>query len=272
MTTLYQLFEQHLLPWLDNILIAALIYLIGTRLARLLIKLVRKALERARIDPLLLNFVVSIANGLLTLLIIVAILDQLGFDTTSLIALIGAAGLAVGLALQGTLQNFASGVLLILFKPFRVGDFVEAGGVSGVVEQIRIFTTLFRSGDNKELTVPNAQIFQGTIVNYSARSERRIDLEIAVGYTADLSQVKSILMDLLRADERILAEPEPSVGVSNLGDSAITLVVRPWVKSSDVWAVRCSLLEQIKLSFDRQAVALPYPQLDLHLHRDGEQG
>lgn len=258
-------FEQYILPWLDNILFAILIFIIGRWLTRMIVKFSRKLMEKTNVDPLLINFVASMLGGLLTLFVIIAALDQLGVNTTSLIALIGAAGLAVGLALQGTLANFASGVLLIVFKPFKVGDFIEAGGVAGVVEEIRIFSTIFRSGDNKELIVPNGQIFDGTIVNYSARNTRRIDLVIGIGYDADIKLAKDTLWDILNGDERILKDPAPVVAVSELADSSVNFVVRPWVNTADYWGVYWDTLEKVKLVFDEKDISIPYPQIDLHV-------
>lgn len=259
------LFNQYVLPWLDNIVFAILIYIIGRWATKLIVKLVRKLMAKANVDPLLVNFLGSMLGGLLTLVVIIAALDQLGVNTTSLIALIGAAGLAVGLALQGTLANFASGVLLIVFKPFKVGNFVEAGGVSGVVEEIRIFNTVFRTGDNKEMIVPNGQIYGGTIVNYSARETRRIDLTIGIGYDADIKLAKETLESLIKADERILADPAPVIAVSELADSSVNFVVRPWVKSGDYWGVYWDLLEAVKLTFDEKGISIPYPQMDVHV-------
>jgi small conductance mechanosensitive channel len=231
----------------------------------MLVKISRKLMQKANVDPLLVKFIGSLLSGLLTLVVIIAALDQLGVNTTSLIALIGAAGLAVGLALQGTLSNFASGVLLIIFKPFKVGDFIEAGGVSGVVEEISIFNTIFRTGDNKEMIVPNGQIYGGTIVNYSARDTRRIDLTIGIGYDADIKLAKETLDALIKADERILADPAPVIAVSELADSSVNFVVRPWVKAGDYWAVYWNLLEAVKLTFDEKGISIPYPQMDVHV-------
>jgi small conductance mechanosensitive channel len=259
------LLNQYVLPWLDNIVMAILIYVIGRWIATLLVKLSRKLMTKAKVDPLLVNFIGSMLGGLLTLVVIIASLDRLGVNTTSLIALIGAAGLAIGLALQGTLANFASGVLLIVFKPFKVGDFVEAGGVSGVIEEIRIFNTMFRTGDNKEMIVPNGQIYGGTIVNYSARATRRIDLTIGIGYDADIKLAKETLNALIKADERILADPAPVIAVSELADSSVNFVVRPWVKSGDYWGVYWDLLESVKLTFDEKGISIPYPQMDVHV-------
>jgi len=257
----------YLVPWGINIVMAVLIFIVGRMVAKLLIKLLRKILARADMDNILIKFIASIANAILLLFVIIASIDQLGVDTTSLIALLGAAGLAVGLALQGSLQNFAAGVLLIIFRPFREGDFVEAAGVSGVVEHISIFTTILRTGDNREIIVPNGEIYQGTITNYSARDTRRIDMVFGIGYEDDIKKAKEIIRSVLDTDERILKDPAPLIAVSELADSSVNFVVRPWVSSGDYWAVKFELTEQIKLSFDENGISIPYPQMDVHLEK-----
>jgi small conductance mechanosensitive channel len=264
------LFEKHVLPWADNLVLALLIFILGRWIARLLVRLSRKLMEKAGVEPLLLHFVASILGWVLTLFVIIAALDQLGVETNSLIALLGAAGLAVGLALKDTLQNFASGVLMILFKPFKVGDFIEAGGVAGVIEEIRMFSTIFRTGDNKEVTVPNGKIYQDTIVNYSARPTRRIDLVVGIDYDADLRLAKQTLLEIVQADERVLKDPAPVVAVSELGESSVNLILRPWVNSADYAAVQWDTLEKIKLGFDEKGIKIPFPQMHLHLSRSDD--
>jgi small conductance mechanosensitive channel len=250
--------------WIINILFAIAIVLIGRIAVKWIIKLVRKLMVRADIDPLLINFASSIINALLLLFVFIAALDQLGVDTTSLVAIIGAAGLAVGLALQGSLQNFAAGVMLIVFRPFKVGDFVEAGGQAGVIEQISIFSTTMRSGDNKEIIVPNGQIYSGAITNVSAKETRRIDMVFGIGYDDDMLKAKEIMESILLSHELILAEPAPAVAVAELADSSVNFNVRPWVKSGDYWKVRSELIEKIKLAFDEEGISIPYPQMDIH--------
>ncbi len=253
-------------PWLMNILLALAVFVAGRWVARLLVRLVGRMMERAGLDAMLSGFVSSILNALLLLMVIIAALNQLGVDTTSFIALIGAAGLAVGLALQGSLQNFASGVLLIIFRPFKVGDFIEAAGVAGVVEEIGIFSTRMKTGDNREIIVPNGSIYSGTITNNSARETRRIDLLFGIGYDDDLQQARAILQQLVEADERILQEPKPLIAVAELADASVNFAVRPWVKASDYWPVRFDLTEKVKLAFDEAGISIPYPQMDVHVH------
>lgn len=261
------LISTYVVPWAINIFFALVIFIVGRWVIRMLIKVLRKALGRAKMDDILINFVASMTSALLLLFVIIAALNQLGINTTSLIALLGAAGLAIGLALQNSLQNFASGVMLIIFRPFKTGDFVEAGGTSGVVEQISIFTTILRTGDNREVIVPNGAIYNGTITNYSARETRRIDMVFGIGYDDDIKKAKQILQQLLDADERVLKDPAPLIAVGELADSSVNFNVRPWVKSGDYWAVKFDFTEQVKLTFDAQGISIPYPQLDVHMEK-----
>jgi len=255
----------YVVPWAINIFFALAIFVVGRWVSKFLVRLLRKGLTKAKMDPILVNFVGSIVSSLLLLFIIIASLNQLGVDTTSLIAIFGAAGLAIGLALQGSLQNFASGVMLIIFRPFKTGDFVEAGGTSGVVEAISIFTTIMRTGDNREVIVPNGSIYTGTITNYSARDTRRIDMVFGIGYGDDIKKAKQILQQVVEADERVLKDPAPLVAVAELADSSVNFNVRPWVKSPDYWAVKFDLTENVKLAFDENNISIPFPQMDVHL-------
>ena len=250
--------------WLMNIVIATVIVFVGRKVVKWLVSLVEKMMTKAGMDEILVNFIGSIVNAVLLLFVIIAALDQLGVETTSLIALIGAAGLAVGLALQGSLQNFAAGVMLIVFRPFKLGDFVEAGGVVGVVEEISIFSTIMKTGDNREIIVPNGQIYAGAITNYSAKETRRIDMVFGIGYDDDMLEAKKIMEDILAEHELVLEEPAPAVAVAELADSSVNFNVRPWVNSGDYWGVRSELIEKIKLAFDEKGISIPYPQMDIH--------
>jgi len=258
------LLSTYVIPWGINIVLALVIFIIGRAVTKIVVGIFRRLLGKADMDVILIDFVCSIIGTALTLFVIIASLDQLGVDTTSLIALLGAAGLAVGLALQGSLQNFASGVMLIVFRPFKTGDFVEAGGVSGVVEKISIFSTMMRTGDNREIIVPNGSIYGGTITNYSARETRRIDMVFGIGYDDDIKKAQDILRELANSDDRILKDPEILIAVSELADSSVNFVVRPWVKSGDYWAVKFDFTEKVKLTFDEQGISIPYPQMDVH--------
>lgn len=262
-----ELLDGYAIPWAINIAMALAIFLIGRWVAGILLNLVDRMLNKAGMDPMLVGFVRSILNALMLLFIIIAALDQLGVNTTSFIALIGAAGLAVGLALQGSLQNFASGVLLIIFRPFKVGHFIEAGGVSGVVEEIGIFSTRMKTGDNREIIVPNGAIYGGNITNNSARSTRRIDMTFGIGYDANIKKAREIMLSILEADERVLKDPAPLIAVAELADSSVNFVVRPWVNSGDYWGVKFDVTEKVKLAFDDAGISIPFPQMDVHINK-----
>jgi small conductance mechanosensitive channel len=244
--------------------LAIAIFIVGKIVVNILISILVKLLGKSKMDEILVNFVASIVKTILILFVVIAALDQLGVDTTSLIALLGAAGLAVGLALQNSLQNFAAGVMLIVFRPFKAGDFVEAGGVAGVVETISIFSSTMRTPDNKEVIVPNGSIYGGTITNYSARDTRRVDMVFGIGYDDDIKKAKELLAKIVSEDERVLPDPAPVVALSELADSSVNFVVRPWVKTSDYWAVYWDITEKVKLEFDANGVSIPYPQMDIH--------
>lgn len=251
-----------------NIVVALLILLVGKWIANVLSRFCNRLMKRAKVDVTLAQFLSNIVYSVLMVIVILAALSELGINTTSLAAVLAATGFAVGMAFQGTLGSFASGVMLILFKPFRVGDYVEAGDTAGIVEEIQIFSTHLRTGDNIAIILPNSKITGGTIKNYSKKETRRIDLVIGCGYDDDLKAVKSFLEETLRADERILTDPAPVVAVNELGDSSVNFVVRPWVKNADYWATRWDLTEKIKLGFDERGFNIPYPTRDLHVYQE----
>ncbi|MCW8878807.1 MAG: mechanosensitive ion channel [Kangiellaceae bacterium] len=265
--TSQNILDSYIIPYGINLVFALLIFFIGKWIAKLLTRVTSKLLKKAKLDDILVDFVSGIIQSLLTLFVIIAALGQLGVDTTSLVALVGAAGLAIGLSLQSSLQNFASGVMLIVFRPFTAGDFVEVAGIAGVVEKITIFTTQLRTGDNKQVIVPNGKIYGDVITNYSAKNTRRIDMVFGIGYDDDIKKAKQIMQKLLESDERILKDPEPLVAVSELADSSVNFVVRPWVNSSDYWSVYFDTHENIKLAFDEAGISIPYPQMDVHLDK-----
>ncbi len=259
-----KLIDTYVIPWGINIALAIVIFIVGKIVVNILISVFRKILGRSKMDEMLINFVASILKAILLLFVVIAALDQLGVDTTSLIALLGAAGLAVGLALQNSLSNFAAGVMLIVFRPFKAGDFVEVAGTAGVVEQINIFSSTLRTGDNKEVIIPNGSIYGGTITNYSARDTRRVDMVFGIGYDDDIKKAKDILQSIVDSDERILKDPAPVIAVSELADSSVNFVVRPWAKTSDYWGVMWDVTEAVKLEFDKNGISIPYPQMDVH--------
>jgi small conductance mechanosensitive channel len=261
-------FDSYVFPWVVDIAIALAIFFVGKWVAKQLVKLTERLLRKAKVEEMLVNFVSSIVNVLLLLVVIIAALNQLGVDTTSLIALVGAAGLAIGLSLQDSLKNFAAGVMLVVFKPFREGDFVEVAGVAGIVEHIQIFNTIMRTGDNREVIVPNGAIYSGVITNFSARDTRRVDMVFGIGYEDDLRKAKQVLTEIIEADERVLKDPAPVIAVSELADSSVNFVVRPWVNSADYWAVLWDTTEAVKVRFDEENISIPYPQMDVHVSKD----
>jgi len=269
MNTWLQSIDKELLAvWGLKVVYALTILVIGRMVVKAVTKLLIRLLQRTISDEALLAFVRSVVYALLLVVVVIAALDQLGVDTTSLVAVVGAAGLAVGLALKDSLQNVASGVMLIVNRPFKAGDYVEAGGKGGTVEKIGLFTTTMRSPDNCELTVPNSMITTDTIVNYSSRDSRRLDLTIGISYEDDIPHAKEVILKILSDDIRVLSDPEPVVAVGALGESSVDLFVRPWVAASDYWPLRFDLLEQIKQAFDDQHITIPYPQRVLHTVRD----
>ncbi len=245
---------------------AIAILVLGRLITTFLTNFVVRFMRRSRTDPTLAGFVRNLTRISLLTFVVIAALGALGVETTSLIAVIGAAGLAIGFALQSSLSNFASGIMLIVFQPFKAGHYIKAGGISGVVEKIQIFNTILRTFDNCSIVVPNSRITSDNIINYSAKETRRIDFVFGVSYGDDLKKVRDVLGQIVREDERILSNPAPEIAVLELADSSVNFLVRPWVKSSDYWAVRCDLLERVKLTFDREGISIPFPQQDVHVY------
>ncbi|MEJ2440297.1 MAG: mechanosensitive ion channel [Gammaproteobacteria bacterium] len=255
----------YLIPWLIKIVTAALVFIIGRWLAKLLVRFSRRLMAASKLDQMLIDFFGNIVYALLLIIVVLSALDQLGVKTTSALAILGAAGLAIGLSLQHSLSNFASGVMLITFRPFKTGDYVEAGNISGIVEVISLFTTILRTGDNREVIVPNSHIYSAPITNYSARDTRRIDMTFSIGYEDNIKLAKSLIETCLNEEERILPDPAPTIMVMELAASSVDIAVRPWVKSSDYWVVRSDLLENIKAAFDANQISIPFPQQDVHI-------
>ena len=259
------LINDYVMPWGIKIALSIIIFYVGRMVVSLVVGSVGKLLASRGMDEILIGFLTSIMRWVLLLFVIVAALSQLGVDTTSLVALLGAAGLAIGLSLQSSLSNFASGVMLIIFRPITKGDFVEIAGTSGSVESISIFTTTLTSPDNKEVLVPNGAILSNNITNYSARPTRRVDMVFSIGYNDDIKKAKELLEQIVSADKRVLAEPEPVIALGELGDSSVNFLVRPWVKSEDYWGVLWETTEAVKLKFDEAGISIPYPQMDVHI-------
>ena len=248
-----------------NLIAALAIFFIGRSIVGLLDKGVRKLMRLRSVDPILESFVASLIYWALMAFVIIAAITKIGIQTASLIAVLGAAGLAVGLALQGSLANFAAGVLIVMFRPYRVGDAIQAAGVSGSVVQVQLLTTILSSGDNKQIIVPNGQIMNSIITNYSANPTRRIDLVVGVSYDDDIDKVRSTVRELVDTDARIHKSPPCEIVVDELADSSVRFNIRPWVDNADYWAVRFDLMENLKKRFDEAGISIPYPQRDVHI-------
>lgn len=251
-----------------KILAALLILVVGKWLARRLTNLISKLMEKNKIDITLVRFLDSIIYYTLMVVIVIAAAGQLGINTTSFLTIVGAAGLAIGLALKDSLSNFASGVMLVLFRPYRVDDYVDIGGVAGTVVSISLFTTELKTPDNQKVIVPNAGITSNIITNVTANPIRRVDLVIGIGYDDDIKKAKEVIRCVLAEEKRILPAPEPMIAVSELADSSVNFVVRPWVKTSEYWSVYFALTENIKLAFDANGISIPFPQQDVHMYQE----
>ncbi len=247
---------------------AVVIFFVGRMIARFISRGLRKLMQAQNVDKILESFVSHLVYWALMAFVIIAAITELGVETTSFIAMLGAAGLAVGLAMQGSLSNFAAGVLIVLFRHYRVGDWIEAGGVAGSVENVQILTTTLKTGDNKSIIIPNSEIMSNIIINYSANETRRIDMVFGVSYSDDLDKVRAAIKEVISKDERVLSEPACLIAVAELADSSVNLNVRPWVKTADYWAVKWDITEAIKKRFDEEDISIPFPQRDLHIIKD----
>lgn len=254
-----------IVPLIKAVVSAVAIFFIGRWVAQLVIGLAKKAMTKAKLDETLIVFLGNVGYGLLLAMVIISALGQLGVDTTSAAALLGGAALAIGLALQNQLSSFAAGVMLILFRPFAKGNVVDIGGQMGIVEEIKITSTILKTFDNQLVWLPNSSVWGNKITNFSALPTRRVDLTIGIGYGSDLKKAKELLVAMLKDEPRILDDPAPSVVVSNLGDNSVDFAVRGWAASADWWATRCDLVERIKLSFDEHDIEIPFPQRTVHL-------
>ena len=258
---------QSVIPYAINFLIAIAIFIIGKWIARKITNIIVVLLNKTKsIDETLIKFFENIIYYILMIVVVLTALSKLGVETTSFFAILGAAGLAIGLALKDSLGNFASGVMLIMFKPFKVGDFVTVAGVSGSVKEISIFSSIIITGDNQKMIVPNGAITSGTIVNVNANPTRRVDLLVGIGYEDDIKKTKELLTNILESEDRIIQNKGLTVAVSELADSSVNFVVRAWVNTPDYWAVKFALTEQVKLRFDKEGISIPYPQQDVHIH------
>jgi small conductance mechanosensitive channel len=261
---LQRIYEYLATYWIQ-VVAAIVIFVVGRWLAKVISKLVARALTKAKVEPTLTNFLKNLCHIVLLTFVIIASLKKLGIPMTEFTVVVGAAGLAIGFALQGSLANFAAGVMLIIFKPFKVGDFVELAGQKGSVKEIQIFNTILNSPDNVRLIIPNGQVTGSSIMNYTVNGTRRVDLVVGVSYDDDLKKARQVIEQVLAGDDRILSEPPTTVAVSELADSSVNFVVRPWVKTADYWDVYFNITEGIKTALDKSGITIPYPQRDIHM-------
>ncbi|BDX06750.1 mechanosensitive ion channel family protein [Planctobacterium marinum] len=259
--------QEMLVDWGIKIGLALAILIVGKLIAKMVVNLVKKGLTKKGVDAAVVSFAGSIIYVIALLAVLIASMSQLGIDTTSLVAVIGAAGLAIGLALQGSLSNFASGVLIVVLRPFKAGDFVEVGSKMGTVMEIKLFATKLKTPDNKIVIVPNSSITGNAITNFSTQDTRRVDLLIGISYDADIRKAKSVIEEVVAGDERILKDPAWTIAVSELADSSVNIIVRPWVNTADYWPVYWHLIENIKIKLDENDITIPYPQMDVYLHK-----
>ncbi len=254
-----------------RLVLAIVVLLVGLWIINRFVRTLAKGLEKSSTEPTLARFLCNLSSVSLKALLLISVASMIGIATTSFIAVLGAAGLAIGLALQGSLANFAGGVLVLLFKPFRVGDFIDAQGVAGTVNEIQIFNTIIKTPDNKRIVVPNGPLSNGIITNISAEPTRRVDFVFGIGYGDDIARAKAIIARLVGEDSRSLTEPAPQIVVSNLGDSAVDITTRVWVNAADYWGLYFDLTERVKLTFDQEGISIPFPQRDVHVFQEGGQ-
>ncbi len=256
-----------------RVIAAIVILVVGRWVAQIFKHVFKRVMTKRNVDVTITSFASSLTYYLLLAFFVIAALGNLGVQTTSFVAVLGAAGLAVGLALQGSLANFAAGFLMVIFRPFSVGDFIEGAGTAGTVEKIQIFSTQLQTPDNKTVIVPNAALTAGNIVNYSTKGTRRVDMTFGIGYEDDIDKAKAIIREMIENDARVLPDPAPVIAVAALGDSSVNIVARPWVKSSDYWGLFFELTEKIKKRFDAEGITIPFPQRDVHVyqHQAGSQ-
>ncbi len=254
-----------------RVIAALVIFVLGRWVALGVAKIIKRVLIKSKVDETLVSFVRNLCYVALLAFVVIAALNQLGIQTASLIAVLGAAGLAIGLALQGSLGNFASGVLMVIFKPFKVGDYIEGAGTAGIVEHIEIFTTQLKTPDNKTVIVPNAKLTGDNITNFTVKGTRRVDFVFGIGYGDDIDKARGIIKEIIDQDERVMKEPEPAIIVSELADSSVNLTVRAWTSANDYWSFYFDTIEKVKKQFDAQGVSIPFPQRDVHLyeHKQG---
>lgn len=257
-----------IVEYAPRLLLAVIVLLVGLRIIKAVTKVIRKACDKSKFDEALKIFITNLSGWVLKIVLFIAVADMIGVKTTSFVAIIGAAGLAIGLALQGTLSNFAGGVLIMIFKPYKVGDLVESQGVLGTVKEIQIFNTILLTLENKTAIMPNGAIMNNHLINYTREGKIRVDLSVGISYDSDIKQAKQVLMKVMESDERVLKDPKPMVGVAALADSSVNLAVRPWCDPAVYWDVYFDTLENCKIALDNEGVTIPFPQMDVHMIKD----
>ncbi len=250
-----------------KVLLAIVTLLIGLWIIKIIVRVMNRGLIRAKVEPSLQKFLANFTSILLKILLLISVASMIGIATTSFVAILGAAGLAVGFALQGSLANFAGGVMILLFKPFKVGDYVEAQGYSGTVNEIQVFYTVLKTPDNKTIILPNGALSNGNITNYSTEPTRRVDLQFGISYGDDIQKAKSVLQEIVSADNRVLQEPAPQIVLAELADSSVNFKARVWCNSADFWGIYFDMQEKVKMAFDRQGISIPFPQRDVHFYQ-----
>ena len=249
-----------------KIVLALITLVIGLLVIKFIMKMIVKGMEKRDVDASIRQFLKSLLGMLLKIMLVISVISMLGVEMTSFVAILAAAGLAVGMALSGTLQNFAGGVMIILFKPFKVGDWIDAQGHMGSVSEIQIFNTILKTPDNKTIIIPNGGLSTSSMTNYSTEPQRRVDFTFGIGYNDDIDKAKKVIEGLIAADSRILKDPAPFIAVSALADSSVNFVVRVWAESGDYWGIFFDMNENVKKTFDKEGISIPYPQTDVHVH------
>lgn len=262
-----QLGIKMVVTYLPKIVMAIVVLIIGLWIVKIIVSGFNKATQKSKMDVSLQKFLSSLISIGLKLLVVISVISMMGVETTSFIAVLGAAGLAVGLALQGSLANFAGGVLILIFKPFKVGDFIDGAGHSGSVSAIEVLATTLKTPDNKTIIIPNGALANTSIINYSLETKRRVDFTFGIGYDDDMKKAKDVIRGIVDADTRVLKDPEPFLAIGNLGDSTVDITVRVWSKAADYWGVHFDTIEKVKEAFDTNNISIPYPQMDIHNYK-----
>lgn len=260
--------EQYIVSYGGQLVLAILTLIIGFWIIGKIVRVIKKVFDKRGFDETLQPFLIGIINSLLKIMLIISVMTMVGIEMTSFIAILAAAGLAVGMALSGTLQNFAGGVMLLILKPFKKGDYIEAQGYAGTVDEIQIFVTRLKTPDNRNIYIPNGGLSTASLINFSQESTRRVDFSFGIGYGDDIDKAKELIMTIIKSNDLILKTPEPFIAVGELADSSVNLTTRVWTKASDYWNVFFFMNETVKKEFDKKGISIPFPQTDIHLFKE----